>query len=234
MTAQLPLALDLRHAPGLDDFVVGRNRELLDQLRRALDGDGEYLIFISGPAGSGRSHLLLGQCNAAEHSGLRAVYLPLREHRSLTPAMLEGLEQFDLLAIDDVDTIAGDDDWENALFNLFNRCRDAQRRLLFSAGSGPATLAIRLPDLRSRLSWGLTIALHALDDDGRRDLLQALAERRAMRLPDDVARYLLERAPRHPRDLVDLVDRLDRASLAEKRHLTIPFVRSCLGLGTGA
>ena len=228
MTAQLPLALDLRHAPGLDDFVVGRNRELLEQLRRALDGDGERLIFISGPPGSGRSHLLLGQCNAAEQSGLRSVYLPLREKLSLMPVMLEGLEQFDLLAIDDVDAIAGDDDWENALFNLFNRCRDNHRRLLFSAAGGPAALPIRLPDLRSRLSWGLTIALHGLDDDGRRQLLQVLAERRAMRLPDDVARYLLERASRHPRDLVELVARLDRASLAEKRHLTIPFVRNYL------
>ena len=231
MTTQLPLALDLRHAPGLDDFVVGQNRALLEQLRRALDDDGERLIFISGPTGSGRSHLLLGQCNAAEQSGLRCVYLPLHEKQELTPAVLEGMEQFDLLAIDDVDAIAGDTDWETALFNLFNRCRDNHRRLLFSATCGPTALAIDLPDLRSRLSWGLTIGLHALDDDGRRQLLHALAERRAMRLPDEVARYLLERASRHPRDLVELVARLDRASLAEKRHLTIPFVRGCLELG---
>jgi DnaA family protein len=228
MTAQLPLALDLRHAPGLDDFIVGRNRALLEQLHRALDDNGEHLIFISGPTGSGRSHLLLGQCNAAEQAGLRCAYLPLREHPSLTPTMLEGMEQFDLLAIDDVDAIAGEVDWETGLFNLFNRCRDNHRRLVFSATSGPAALPIRLPDLRSRLSWGLTIALHPLDDDGRHQLLQLLAERRAMRLPDDVARYLLERASRHPRDLVELVGRLDRASLAEKRHLTIPFVRACL------
>jgi DnaA family protein len=169
----------------------------------------------------------------AEQSDLRCAYLPLREKHLLTPAMLEGMEQFDLLAIDDVDAIAGDIDWETGLFNLFNRCRDNNRRLLFSATCGPSALPIGLPDLRSRLSWGLTIALHALDDDGRRQLLKSLAERRAMRLPDDVARYLLERASRHPRDLVELVARLDQASLAEKRHLTIPFVRSCLEFGTG-
>lgn len=230
MSHQLPLALSLQHAPGLDDFIVGANRTLIEALRHGLDGDGERVIFIAGPAGSGRTHLLLAQCAAAQARQQRCAYLPLADRASLEPGVLEGLETLDLIAIDDVHAIAGDADWERALFGLFNRCRDNDTALLFSADVGPAALPVRLPDLRSRLAWGLSFALQALDDRGRLELLQSLARRRALQLPDDVARYLLERSPRHPTELAATIDRLDQASLAEQRRLTIPFVREQLGL----
>ena len=228
MNRQLPLALQLRQPPRLDDFVVGRNQAVLAALEAALTPLGESLIFLSGPAGSGRSHLLSGQCAQAQQHGLRCAYVPLRDHTDLDPAMLPGLEALDLVAVDDVDAIAGQMGWERALFGMFNRCRDSGTRLLFSADRGPAALALVLADLRTRLAWGLTMALRPLDDAGRQQLLQALATRRALDLPTEVARYLLERAPRHPRDLVRLIDQLDHASLAQQRRLTIPFVRDQL------
>ncbi|MCB1926034.1 MAG: DnaA regulatory inactivator Hda [Gammaproteobacteria bacterium] len=230
MSHQLPLALRLQHAPCLDDFIVGNNQALLDALARTLDGAGEQLIFIAGAAGSGRSHLLLGQCAAAEARGRHSAYLPLGEHATLAPQMLDGLEALDLVAVDDVDAIAGDMAWERALFSLFNRCRDSRTTMLFSAAAGPALLPLQLADLRSRLAWGLSFAVQPLDDGGRLALLTALAQRCALQLPDDVARYLLERGPRHPSALVAAMELLDRASLAEKRRLTIPFVRSQLEL----
>ncbi|MCB1818159.1 MAG: DnaA regulatory inactivator Hda [Gammaproteobacteria bacterium] len=230
MSRQLPLALGLQHMPGLDDFIIGRNQVAIDALRHALDTTGETLLYLFGPAGCGRSHLLLGQCAAAKQRGLRCAYLPLAERAAMAPQMLEGLETLDLVAVDDIQTIAGDPDWEEALFALFNRCRDHATRMVFSADRGPAALPLRLPDLRSRLAWGLSLSLQPLDDAGRLQLLQSLAARRALKLPDDVARYLLDRMPRHPKDLVDTVTRLDQASLAEKRRLTIPFVRDSLDL----
>lgn len=230
MTRQLPLALALRHAPSLRDFVPGTNQVVVDALRRSLDGDGETLLYLFGPQGSGRSHLLLGQCAAAQGLGLRCAYLPLAARTELAPQMLDGLEDLDLVAADDVEALAGDAAWEQALFGLFNRCRDRGTRLLFSADRGPAALPLQLADLRSRLAWGLTLGLRPLDDAGRRALLETLATRRALDLGDEVTRYLMERGPRDPGRLVALIERLDRDSLAEQRRLTIPFVRDLLRL----
>ena len=226
MSKQLPLALRLSQTPNLDDFVIGENQTLIDALKATLEGQGESLLYLFGPPGCGRTHLLTAQCGRAERHGLRCAYLPLSEHSELAPEMLAGLEDMDLLAIDDIQQIGGVATWETALFGLFNRCRDRGTRMLFSADCGPTALPIQLPDLRSRLAWGLTLAIKPLDDPGRMQLLQTLAKQRDMQLQDDVARYLIERAPRHPDDLITLIDRLDQAALAAKRQkLTIPFVR---------
>ena len=230
MNQQIPLALRLQHAPGLDDFIVGANQLVIDALTHSLAGRGEAVIYLSGPDGCGRTHLLLGHCAAAERQGLQCAYLPLADSGRLAPAMLEGLENLNLIALDDVHAIAGEHDWEHGLFRLFNRCRERGTRLLFSADRGPAALPLDLPDLRSRLAWGLTLAVQSLDDAGRLQLLQTLARRRALTLPEEVARYLLDRSPRHPNALNGAIERLDQASLAEQRRLTIPFVRDQLGL----
>lgn len=230
MSKQLPLALGLPHTPSLKDFVIGQNQAVIDALSRCLDGRGEPLVFLSGASGCGRTHLLLGECAAAQQAALQCAYLPLVEHGDLSTAMLDGLEALDLVAVDDVHAIAGDAAWERALFNLFNRCREQATRMLFSADRGPAALPLELPDLRSRLSWGLTLVVQGLDDNGRLQLLHSLAARRALKMPEEVARYLLDRSPRHTRDLIAIVECLDRASLAEQRRLTVPFVRDSLGL----
>jgi DnaA family protein len=231
VTDQLPLALTLRHAPRLEDFIVGDNAVVLAAIRQLLSVGTEHLVFLSGPSGSGRTHLLSGLCAAGTDHGLRCAYLPLRERDDLAPELLEGLERLDLVAVDDVMLAAGAPEWEHALFHLFNRCREAGTRLLFSADRGPAALPLALPDLRTRLAWGLTLALAPLDDEGRERLLQDLARRRGLELPGEVSRYMLDRAPRHPKELVALIDRLDHASLAKQRRLTVPFVRDHMSAG---
>lgn len=228
MTRQLPLPLGPRPSYRLADFIAGANRAIIDALHTQRSGTTQELLYIAGAPRSGRTHLLIGQCEACEELGLRSVYLPLREHTTLAPAMLEGLESQDLLAIDDVDAIAGIDAWEQALFGLFNRARSLATRMLFSAASGPAVLPIALPDLRSRLSWGLSYQVQPLDDTDRAQLLASLTAHRGLDLPDEVARYLLLRAPRDNAGLLGLIERLDRDSLAAQRRLTIPFVRERL------
>lgn len=227
MTAQLPLSLGLRPRMRLEDFVAGPNAAVLAACRDLVAGRHEQL-YLAGPQGSGRSHLLLGMCDAAERAGLTAGYLPMRDYRELPTAATQGMDGLDLLAIDDVDAVAGHRAWEEALFVLYNRCRARRCRLVFAAAPGPAALPVRLPDLRSRLAWGLNFQLAPLDDAGRLELLRGEAARRGMDLPDEVGHYLLARCSRDTVALLHLVDRLDREALAARRRLTVPFVRDVL------
>ena len=229
MTGQLPLGLQLRTPARLDDFVYGDDSPLLELLRQQLQDNGEPLIYLHGEHGSGRSHLLMGQCGRAEQQGMTVAYLPCGDADQLSPQMLEGLERLDLVAIDDVELLAGRPDWEAALFNLFNRARDAGCRLLISASTPATRLPLALPDLRSRLAWGVSYRLKPLNDAQRCQLLENLAQRRGLQMPAEVARYLVQRHSRDTHALARLIDRLDHDSLAEQRRLSIPFVRTRLG-----
>jgi DnaA family protein len=100
--------------------------------------------------------------------------------------------------------------------------------LLITAASSPAHLPVQLPDLASRLAWGLTYQLQTLEDDDKLAALKMRAQKRGLQMPDEVARYLLHRSPRRLSGLFATLDVLDDASLKEQRKLTIPFVRQAL------
>lgn len=136
-----------------------------------------------------------------------------------------------MLALDDVDLIAGDADAELALFATYNRYLDAGGVLLLAAEALPAALPVQLPDLRSRLGACTQARLVALDDNERRHVLQAQARHRGIVLDDVVLDWMFARYPRDLGALLDLLDRVDRASLAAQRRVTIPFLRSLLREG---
>lgn len=221
---QLGLGMWLRESATFDNFVPGSNEVLLQALRQSCD-DGQGFIFFWGPDGEGKSHLLQAACNQV---GSGSVFLPLGEP-GLVPEMLDGLEQMKLVAIDNLAAIAGDAAWETALFNLYNRLRDQGRGVLIVAAEQPlASVGLQLPDLQSRLAWGLVFQLIVLSDEQKISALQQRARGRGIELNDDVANYLLRHCRRDMAGLFELLDKLDQASLAEQRRLTIPFVKTCL------
>jgi DnaA family protein len=85
-----------------------------------------------------------------------------------------------------------------------------------------------LPDLISRFLGGPVFKLHALDDVGKLGALRVHAKQRGMSLSDEAGRYLLNYCPRDLVSLLNLLDRLDVSSLAAKRRLTVPFIKSVL------
>ncbi|EWH03754.1 DnaA regulatory inactivator Hda [Halomonas sp. BC04] len=227
--AQLPLGVSLRDDATFDSFLPGANATLLETLTQQLGENGEPFVYLWGAAGTGRTHLLQAACHAASSRDLRALYLPLEELGHFPPLMLEEVERLDLVAIDDVDAVVGRKRWEEGLFHAFNRLRDAGKHLLMASAVSPRQLPVKLPDLASRLTWGVTFHLQGLDDTERLQALQLRARVRGMQLPDEVARYILHRGPRGLGELCESLAVLDRASLTAQRKLTIPFVKQALG-----
>jgi DnaA family protein len=211
VTRQLTLAVNLPRDPALSGFVAGPNAEALAAVQACAEGEGEPFIYLWGPPGSGKTHLLLGASRDLEGRGDGALYLDLGTE-GLEPAMLQGLERLALVSLDNVHLVAGDRDWERALFDLFNRLRESGRRLLAAAHVPVAELGLRLPDLRSRLNWGPAFRL---------------------RLEPKAAEYIMQHCPRDPHSLERVLDRIEAATLTEKRPPNLAFLRRVLKSETG-
>ncbi len=193
----------------------------------AADGD-ERQAWLAGAAGLGKTHLLQAACHEAAAHGLRPAYLPLDAADTLRPDMLEGLEALDLVCLDGIDTVAGEDDWEAGLFGLINAARNAHTRLVFCGRRTPAHIGVRLPDLASRLAWGPVLQLAPLDDAQKRAALMARARELGLELPAAAADYLGRHFGRDLAGQLARLEELDRASLAAGRRLTVPFIKQVL------
>jgi DnaA family protein len=225
---QLALNIRLREAATFDSFVPSlAHGPLLAALKHLAEGAGEPLIYLHGPAGSGRTHLLQATCRA---TAAPLLYLPLEELGAEDPAaVFDGMDQMGLVALDDLDSVAGDARWEGALFRFFNLARESGCRLLLAADRPPSLLDVALPDLRSRLGWGEVYAVHAPDPALCREVLRTRARLRGIALPEEVSDFILNRARRDVGGVLEVLERLDRASLEQQRALSIPFVKRGMG-----
>jgi DnaA family protein len=224
VSAQIPLAF--RFAPDQELSAFHGNPGLVDLLGAvALDRASSWL-YLSGPPGSGKTHLLLAACAQARAQGLDASYLPLAALPGRLGEALAGQARAALVCLDGLEAIAGNEADEVALFHFHNAARAAGARVLYAASAMPAALALGLPDLRSRLEQCTRIALEPLDEAGRREVLRQRAARRGLELDEGVLDYLLRRVGRDLGTLTGLLDRLDQASLAAQRRLTIPFLKA--------
>ncbi len=230
MNQQLALSIQLNDEATLEDFHWGNNLLLQQQINTLIETqNNKHYLYLWGISGSGKSHLLQASCQAC-HDG-SAIYLPLQLLVDFSPEVLEGVEGHGIICIDDIDTIAGRPDWEEALFHLYNRINENYHsKLLISASVPPAKIPLHLADLKSRLSWGMIIQLNELGDDDKINTLQRHAQKRGFELPTSVVQFLINRCARNMHDLNTLLNRLDETSLAAQRKITIPFVKQALNL----
>ena len=200
------LLLDIQPAalPTLDNFVVGRNAEALHSLRLAVEGKIEpRFIYLWGPAGSGKSHLLAACSSAAEKNGLNLV---CADNVHLLPAEAQ---------ID--------------LFNTYNQLKEAGGAMIAAGIASPSQMGLR-EDLATRLAWGLTYQLHPLTDAEKAQALRNYAQARGMKLPDEVLDYCLRYLRRDMPTLIATIDALDEWSLTTKKPVTVPLLRKLLQL----
>ncbi len=224
---QLPLSIGLRDGASFANYFSGSNREVVQTLHDITDTKQQF-VYIWGAPGTGKTHLLQAACRKVSAAGATSAYLPLGQADQVSPEVLAGLEHLALVCIDDIQAIAAHPEWEAALFHFYNRVRETATPLIMSGNAAPRVVDLKLADLSSRLSWGLVLQLHALNEEEKIAALSLRAHGRGIELPDDVARFLLRRCPRDMPGLFELLQRLDLASLAAQRRLTIPFVRDLI------
>ena len=227
MTTQLPLGLRWPRRQRFEHFHAGANAAALAAVQALAVQPGAPWVYLSGATGSGKSHLLMAACHAAHEAGRTVQYLPLKTLHEHFMA-LRGVAGSQLIALDDIDVMAGERDAEHALFDLYNRARAEGTALVFTAQNVPAQLNLGLPDLRSRLGACTQFTLKPLEDGERREVLKQQAALRGIELDDGLLDWLFARYARDLGALLDLLDRLDQASLAAQRRITVPFLRGFL------
>jgi len=230
--AQLALSVQLPDDETFASFTSEENKAVVNQLKSFIT-QAEKLpssFYIFGLSGVGKSHLLHACSSFAAQQGKTSVCLSCAELKNLPVEVLDGLEQIDLICLDDINLIAGDENWQQAIFDLYNRVLEQNKCLLVSGDESAQQLGITLPDLVSRLTWGLTEQVKPLDDDEKSAALKHRAMQRGLILTDDAVRFLLNRASRDMSSLLETLDTLDKASIREQRKITIPFIKDVLGL----
>lgn len=231
--AQLPLALRFPPDQRMATFVDAPEGAIAQLEALAREGGADW-VYVSGAAGTGKTHLLIAACALAQAQGRRPAYLSLATVAGRVREALHAFEGMDLVALDDVDAVAGRREDEVALFDFHNRARAAGGAVVYAALARPDAAALSLPDLRSRLGQCSGVVLSPLDDAGRREVLRQRAQRRGLAFDDAALDWLLRRVGRDLGSLTQLFDRLDRAALAAQRRLTVPFLRQVLDSGDAA
>ena len=222
--AQLPLELALADHASFDTFVAGSNAAAVEHARSLAQGRPDS-VWVWGGDGAGKTHILQAACREATAAGRRAMYVALPAG---SPEILSDLERVDVLAVDDVHTVAGDLAWERALFLILNAFSSRSGALLLAASAPAAQCGFRLADLKSRGAGAVTYRLAPLDDADRAKALRLHAAARGLTLDAAAAEFLLARVARDMAALTSWLTRLDRASLSAQRRLTIPFIRELM------
>src|SRR5437016_4141019 len=92
-----------------------------------------------------------------------SIFFPDRKMK----ARINWFESLSLICIDDLHVIANIPEWEEAVFHLYNRIYDTGGRIIIAANDLPKSINLGLPDLVSRLSWGIVYQLNPLSDQDK-------------------------------------------------------------------
>ena len=184
------------------------------------------LIWLHGPTGCGKSHLLQASAYRMRDLGRTAAYLPLAP--GLDASVLESFEGAALVCLDDLDAVLGESAWELRLFALVNQVLDRGAGLLLTSRTPPGQARTGLADLRSRLAGAASFALFPLREERQSEALRMRARSQGYDLPESVLDYLLPRARRDLGSLCKLLDQLEVLAFRARRNLTVPFVREVL------
>ena len=222
MTAPRQLLLNIRpeQQPSFANYVVGANAELVARLGGFADCGVFDQIYLWGPPGSGRSHLL------------RAAALRVEAARRPVLA-INGAQVGDelapppggLLIVDDIDALSAAA--QITLFRIFNAARLVGLALLLAGPEPPLLLKLR-EDLRTRVGATLVYEVKPLTDSDKAAAMRSRALGRGMPVDDSLIDYLLRHGRRDLPSLLAVIDLLDRVSLEQQRVPTLPLLRELM------
>lgn len=222
---QLQLNIEPQLDAKISDFSGPSWSGVIDAVRQLHTGLIQQ-FYIYGDAGIGKSHLLSAICDSYLELGKSAIHVSLLELLDAPIEAITSLERYDLVALDDIETISGVKHWQKAVFHLINYNNQEGGQLIFSSRNLPIELKLELPDLQSRLMQAVSVRLPDgnLYED-RAALIQSVLNRRGILLDHQIVKYLLDYGPHKTALLLQILERLENLLKGEKTKLSNATLR---------
>lgn len=227
---QLGFKLQYTFNRKFENFISEKNKYLISYLQQLIEGSqNNKMLYLYGKMASGKSHLLQASAHYARERRQNVFYLPLKSLlTSIKIDILEHLDKYDVICIDDIDAICNETAWEEAYFHFYNRIQMAGKVLIFSAQVPATDLNIKLADLKSRLVSVIAFEIATISDEEKIAVLKQESEIKGFTLSNECAQFLLSRYSRDMANLIEVLSTLDEFSLSENRKITIPFIKKYL------
>jgi chromosomal replication initiator protein len=225
-----------------DNFVEGGSNQLgrAAALQVAKDPGRAYNpLLLYGGTGLGKTHLMHAAGNQMRrlNPDMRVVYLRSEQFFSgMVKALAEkSMEQFKrqfqsvhALLIDDIQFFAGKDRTQEEFFHTFNALFDGKQQIILTCDRYPKEVENLEPRLKSRLGWGLSVAIEPPDFETRAAILLSKATQKQLALPDEVAFLIAKRMRSNVRDLEGALNTLAARANFMQRPITLEFAQETL------
>jgi chromosomal replication initiator protein len=197
-------------------FVVGQGNEFAHAACHSISekpGKNVNPLFVCGPSGTGKTHLLNAVGNAVREKNphmricyvsgerfLNDVVTSIR-HQQMDKFRQRYRQNYDFLIVDDIHVIARTNATQEEFFYTFNSFHDAGKQIVVASDKLPREMDGLEDRIRTRLEWGLTVDIHPPDIETRMAILRYKAERTGVFIPDDVIGLIAQISKKSVREL---------------------------------
>jgi chromosomal replication initiator protein len=225
-----------------DSFVEGKSNQLgkAAAIQVATNPGRAYNpLLLYGGTGLGKTHLMHAAGNLIRENNPRTKVMYLRSEQFVS-AMIDALRnknmdefkrrfrEVDALLIDDIQFFAGKNTTQEEFFHTFNALFEGKQQIILTCDRYPKEVDNLEPRLKSRLGWGLSVAIEPPDFETRAAILLSKAQSKGMNLPEEVALLIAKRMRSNVRDLEGALNTLAARGNFLGRAITLEFAQETL------
>ena len=235
-------AMDFNPQFSFENFVVGPSNRFAHGAATAVSnnpGQAYNPLFIYGPPGVGKTHLLYAIANGIRRSNPNAKIVYIKGDQftnELIAAIQSGkniefrskYREADLFLIDDIQFIAGKDSTQEEFFHTFNKLYEEHKQIVMTSDRKPSDMLTLEDRLRTRFEWGLLASIEAPDYETRMAIIKTKAESLGLDLPDDVCNYIAVNVTNNVRQIEGTVKKIMAYRDLNNMPLDLPHVSQAI------
>ena len=219
---KIATSMDFNPQFSFDNFVVGPSNRFAHGAAMAVTNNPGQVynpLFIYGPPGIGKTHLLYAIANGIRKNDpdINIVYIKGDQFTNeLISAIGSGkniefrtkYREADLFLIDDIQFIAGKESTQEEFFHTFNALYEEHKQIVMTSDRKPSDMPTLEDRLRTRFEWGLLASIEAPDYETRMAIIKKKANSLGLELGDDVCDYIAVNVTNNVRQIEGTVKKI--------------------------